>query len=148
MSPHSTTLRSRRTATRLGVVGLLTALVLGALALIGPSAQAAWTTGVQAHGGKVVVCKTNLGDGRFRIKGRLDNRGAKHTHTGAVSRIHGNKLVANLSFRAAAGRTSATKSLVWTRAQRQRGEVLSVGFGEAAGIGMGGDVPFGAIRAC
>ncbi|RYI98937.1 MAG: hypothetical protein EON52_27055, partial [Actinomycetales bacterium] len=67
---------------RLTVLGVLTCLVLGTLALTAPAANAAWTNVMQIHGGKLQLCKEPLGDGRTRLKVRLDNRGASDTHLG------------------------------------------------------------------
>ncbi|WP_141014899.1 hypothetical protein [Nocardioides sambongensis] len=146
MRPATTT--ASRTATRLTVLGLLTALLVGAFALTGPAAQAAWSNGSQLHGGKVQVCKVALGDGRLRIKVRLNNTSAQHTHVGGLSRVRDFTTIVGLDVRARAGRTSNTKSLVWTRAQRNAGEWLSVGIGDTNGQGHGGEIGLSQIRVC
>lgn len=118
---------------RLTVLGLLTVLVLATTALTAPAAHAAWTTSMSIHGGKLQLCKEHLGDGRIRVKVRLDNRGASHTHLGGISRTRGGERV-DANHRTAAGRLSGVKSLVW-----QRGDTFVAGMGEVTGEGAGGD---------
>ena len=128
--------------TRLTVLGMLTCLVLGAMAFTGPAAQAAWSTQMRVHGSKLQLCKEPLRDGRIRLKVRLDNRAADHTHLGGLSRTRDGVRV-DAHFRTAAGRLSDVKSLVW-----QRGDELTAGMGELSGEGAGGDFLFSEVARC
>lgn len=109
-----------------------------------PAAQAAWTTGTKIHGGKAQVCKVRVDDGVFKIRLRLDNRNARHTHTAGLSRTRGTS-VDSIKVRAGAGNVSSTKVLGW-RSGDQR--VLSVGMGETDGRGLGGGISLSQIPGC
>lgn len=128
--------------TRLTVLGLLTALLLAPMALLAPAANAAWGSVVTIHGARLQVCKVALGDGRQRIKVRLDNTRGGHTHLGGVSRTRGGQRQ-SVDLRAAAGRRSDVKSLVW-----RRGDQLSGGIGEVTGEGAGGGFSPGDVPRC
>lgn len=121
--------RSHRRLT-LVASGLASVLAAGALASA-PSAQAAWTTGATVHGGKVQVCKVPLAGGDLRIRVRLDNRSAKHTHIGLLFRTRGEQKT-EVKVRAAAGKLSDAKALRW-----KRGDVLGAGIMETTVGGLG-----------
>ncbi|WP_243058384.1 hypothetical protein [Nocardioides sp. SR21] len=127
---------------RLTVLGALTCLLLATMTLTGPAAHAAWTTSMRTHGAKLQLCKEPLGDGRIRVKVRLDNRGASHAHVAGMSRTRGEERV-DATFRTAAGRLSGVKSLVW-----QRGDYFTAGMGEITGEGAGGDFLVGDLARC
>ena len=82
---------------------------------------------------KLQLCKEPLGDGRTRVKVRLDNRQAAHTHLGGISRTRDGQRV-DANHRTPAGQLSAVKSLIW-----QRGDYFVAGMGEVSGEGAGGD---------
>lgn len=128
--------------TRLTVLGMLTCLVLGTMAFTGPAAHAAWTTQMRIHGAKLQLCKEPLGDGRTRMKVRLDNRAGSHTHLGGMSRTRDGEQV-NANFRTPAGQLSGVKSLIW-----QRGDYFTAGMGEPTGEGAGGDFVLSNIARC
>ena len=127
---------------RLTVLGVLTCLVLATLALTGPAAQAAWSTMMRSHDGKLQLCKEPLGDGRTRVKVRLDNRQATHVHLGGISRTRDGQRV-DANHRTPAGQLSAVKSLIW-----QRGDYFVAGMGEASGDGAGGDFMLSSVARC
>ena len=127
---------------RLTALGVLPGLVLGALVLTGPAADAAWHDAMQIHGGKLQVCKVPLDGGRTRVKVRLDNRGASHAHLGGITRVRGDDQVQR-NLRAAAGRLSDVKSLVL-----RRGDQLGAGMGETTGEGAGGELPLSTVSRC
>lgn len=128
--------------TRLTVLGVLTSFVLATMAFTGPAASAAWGNVMQIHGGKLQLCKDPLGDGRTRLKVRLDNRGASDTHLGGFSRTrNGNRV--DVNHRTPAGQLSGAKSLVV-----KRGDVLVAGMGEVTGEGAGGDFLLGDVARC
>ncbi|GAA4369524.1 hypothetical protein [Nocardioides caricicola] len=127
---------------RLTVLGALTCLLLATMAFTGPAAEAAWTTSMRIHGGKLQLCKEPLRDGRVRVNIRLDNRGASHTHLGGMSRTRGGERV-DVNHRTAAGRLSGVKSLVW-----QRGDQFVAGMGEVTGEGAGGDFLVSDLARC
>ena len=126
---------------RLTSLGVLTCLALAPLAVAAP-AQAAWTPVVRIDGAKALVCKAPLGDGRTRVKLRLDNRGADHTHLSGLSRTRGGQQ-ASVQVRAGAGQVSGTTSLVW-----KRGDQLSTGIGEVTGEGAGTQFLLGEVKRC
>lgn len=127
---------------RLPVLGLLTALLLAPATLLAPAANASWGTVTAVHGARLQVCKVALGDGRQRLKVRLDNTRGAHTHLGGVSRTrNGHRL--DVDLRAATGRRSGVETLVW-----RRGDLLTGGVGEVTGEGAGGDFSIGDVRRC
>lgn len=129
---------------RLAVLGVLTSLVLSSLALTAPAAHAAWRNVMQIHGGKVQACKVPLADGRTRIKARLDNRGADHTHLGGITGASDSSQPGRIEFRTRAGKMSPVKSMVFRRGERY----LSAGMGEVTGEGAGGDFPLSDVPRC
>lgn len=124
------------------VLGLLAASVLAPAALIAAPAHAAWGPIVTIDGAKLQVCKEPLGNGRVRVKARLDNRGADHTHLGGISRTRGDQRQ-SVEFRVRAGRVSQVDSLVW-----RRGDQLTGGIGETNGQGAGTDFALGDVPRC
>jgi hypothetical protein len=126
---------------RLTSLGVLTCLALAPLAVAAP-AQAAWTPMVRIDGAKALVCKAPLGDGRVRVKLKLDNRGADHTHLSGLSRTR-NGQQTSVEVRAAAGQVSGTKSVVW-----KRGDQLSTGIGEVTGEGAGTGFELDQVSRC
>lgn len=102
------------TTTRLTALGALTGLLLTALVLVAPTANAAWTTWGTIHGSKAQVCKVPLGDGSTRVKLRLDNRGAAHAHRVSLFRDRAGSF-REIAVRAEAGAVSGVKSLVLAR---------------------------------
>lgn len=118
------------------------ASVLAAGTLLAPPAQAAWTSGAAVHGGNVLVCKVPLDGGDLRVRVRLDNRNAKHTHIGSISRERGGTWT-SVAVRAAAGKQSGTKSLVLSR-----GEVVGVTISEVGPGGLGSTMPRSSIQRC
>jgi hypothetical protein len=127
---------------RITALGLLAAGVLAPAALVAPAAHAAWGPIVTIDGAKLQVCKEPLGDGRQRVKARLDNRGADHTHLGGISRTRGDKRQ-SVEFRVRAGRVSRVDSIVW-----RRGDSLTGGIGETNGQGAGTDFTLGSVPRC
>ena len=127
---------------RLIALGTLTCLASAPLVATAPAAHAVWTPMVRIDGARSLVCKVPLGDGRTRVKVRLDNRNADHTHIGGLSRTRGDQQ-ASVEVRAAAGQVSATKSLIW-----KRGDQLSTGIGEPSGEGAGTGFPISAVARC
>lgn len=119
----------------------ITCLALAPLAVAAP-AEAAWTNMMQIHGGKLQLCKVPLGDGRTRLKVRLDNRGASHTHLGGISRTRDGRRV-DVNHRTAAGRTSDVRTIVV-----RRGDQLVAGMGETSGEGAGGDFALSGVARC
>lgn len=128
--------------TRLTVLGLLTALLLAPMALLAPAANAAWGSVITIDRARLQVCKVALGDGRQRVKVRLDNTRAAHAHLGGISRTR-NGQRQSIELRAAAGRVSRVDSLVW-----RRGDQLTGGIGELDGRGAGGDFSLGDVPRC
>ena len=128
--------------TRASVLVVLTSLLLAPLSLTAPAAHAAWTTQQTVDGARLLICKQPRGDGRIRVKARLDNRRADHTHLAGVSRTRGAQTT-RIDFRTAAGRLSPTKSLVW-----RRGDTLVAGMGEPSGEGAGGDFVLRDVTRC
>lgn len=127
---------------RLTVLGLLTTLLLAPMALLAPAANASWGSLVTIDGARLQVCKVALGDGRQRIRVRLDNTRAGHTHLGGISRTRGGQRQ-SIELRVAAGRRSDVRSLVW-----RRGDRLSGGIGEVTGEGAGTDFSPGDVPRC
>jgi len=126
----------------LTICGAIAGATLTSLGLTATSAQAAWTTAQQVHGGKTLVCKVPLADGQQRVRLRLDNSNAQHTHVSGMSRQRGGQTT-QVDVRTAAGNVSATESLVW-----RRGDVLVTGIGEVTGEGMGSQIGIGQISRC
>ncbi len=87
------------------------------------------------------MCKVRV-TGGYRIKVRLDNRRATHTHIGGLYRSR-NGNTAQVRVKAARGRVSATKALLW-----RPGYQLSVGIGELDGRGLGGGIYPSSIARC
>ena len=127
---------------RLTVLGALTGLLLTVMTLTGPAATAAWHNALAFHGAKLQVCKVPLDGGRTRVKVRLDNRGASHTHLGGTTRVRGTDQVSR-DVRVAAGKVSDVKSLVVNR-----NDQLSAGMGETNGQGAGGELPLSIVSRC
>jgi hypothetical protein len=99
------------TANRLTAAAALLALILTALTLVAPAADAAWTTWGKRHGASAQVCRETLPGDRVRIKLRLDNRGSDHWHRATIFRDRGG-VITEIEVRAAAGRLSRVRSIV------------------------------------
>ncbi|MQW78079.1 hypothetical protein GHK92_19610 [Nocardioides sp. dk4132] len=131
-----------RASLRRAAATTVVASVLGAGTLLASPAQAAWTSGALVHGGNVLVCKVPLDGGDLRVRVRLDNRKAEHTHIGLLYRYRGGKET-YVKVRAAAGKQSATKSLRLTR-----GDVVGSGISEVGVGGLGGTMTRASIPRC
>jgi hypothetical protein len=127
---------------RITVLGLLAASALAPATVLAAPAHAAWEPLVTIHGAKLQVCKEPLGNGRQRVKVRLDNRGGDHTHLGGISRTRGDKRQ-SVELRVRAGRISQVDSIVW-----RRGDALTGGIGETNGQGAGTDFTPGDVPRC
>jgi hypothetical protein len=127
---------------RLAALTAAVGLVLTLLVATAPGASAAWGSVITIHGARLQVCKVPLGDGRQRLKVRLDNTRGGHTHLGGISRTR-NGQRQDVDLRAAAGRVSQVRSLVW-----RRGDELSGGIGEVTGEGAGGGFSPGDVPRC
>jgi hypothetical protein len=127
------------TLSRRLALATVTTLGLGTatLAAATPAHAADWTTVIAVHKAKAQLCKEPVGDG-WRVKIRLDNRNADHTHLAGMSRND-----TQVSVRAQAGEVSKVKSLVF-----QRGDELVVGIGEVTGEGAGGSEDLGRVGLC
>ncbi|MEP9362873.1 hypothetical protein ABLE68_07910 [Nocardioides sp. CN2-186] len=134
--------RRDRIASRLGVLAGSSSLLVAAVLVAPPAAEAAWGSGARVHGGEVQACKVRNDDGSLTIRTRLDNRRASHTHLGGMSRTRDGHRV-SVNVRAAAGKISGTKSLRW-----RSGDVLSIGIGETTGEGLGGSIDPSQIPHC
>lgn len=139
---------SLRSASRAAALVALLGLVLGSLAVTAPAAQAAWFNAAAVHGGKVQVCKVHVRDSTWRLRMRLDNRRAPHTHIGGLSRVRNFKTVSSISVRARAGRVSGTKSMLWKRSWESDTQWISAGIGDTNGQGLGGAIGFRQIPRC
>jgi len=117
----------------------VTTLGLGAATLVvaTPAHAADWTTVLTVHKARTQLCKEPVGNG-WRVRIRLDNRNADHTHLAGMSR-NGTQA----SVRAKTGEISKVKSLVF-----ERGDELVVGMGEPTGEGLGGDQELARVGAC
>ncbi len=131
MNPPSPSSRRVRGGGRL--VSLASAAVVTGTLLVStaPAANAAWGTQLMFHGATVQACKVHVEGQRFQLRVRVNNRGGKHAHTGAIFRIR-NGNTASAMVRAGAGRVSGYKSLVV-----RSGDRLEAGAGEGDGIGLG-----------
>lgn len=115
-------------------LALLLGAVLAAAALVATvpaPASAAWQTSTVVHGAKLQVCKRYV-DGQNYVRFRLDNRQARHTHLGGLSRTR-NGETRTFNVRAAAGRISQVVQLPVRPSDR-----FSTGVGELTGEGAGG----------
>ncbi len=130
------------TTTRLTALGVLTGLLLTTLTVLAPTANAAWTTWGNRHGAKPQVCKVVLSGGSVRVKVRVDARRATHAHRVTIFRDR-NGSYREIEVRAAAGRISATSSIVLAR-----GDQAGLTVHEPNG-GAGGDMlQLGRISRC
>ena len=127
--------------TRLAALGTVAGLVLTLLVATGPAAHAGWRTQHSFHGAKVQLCKVR-GDGRLRIRVRVDNRNGRHTHHGSLGRTRNGRYT-GVVVRAAAGRVSTVKALTY-----RAGDDLSWGGGETEGINFGDAVRLGRVPVC
>ena len=117
----------------------VTTLGLSAATLVvaTPAHAADWTTVLTVHKARTQLCKEPVGDG-WRVRIRLDNRNADHTHLAGMS-AGGDRA----SVRAKAGEVSKVRSLVI-----QRSDELTVGMGEPTGEGLGGDQELARVGLC
>lgn len=126
-------------------VATAAALLLSLCALATQSAvpaRAAWTNVMTMDGGKLQLCRVPLGGGKTRVKGRLDNRNAKHTHTAGFTRIRGENRT-NRAFKVVAGKRSGIKAIKF-----RQGDKLSAGMGHPDGSGGGGQLPLRDLPRC
>ena len=125
------------------------ALLLGALltaatlvATVQAPASAAWQNSTTIHGGKLQICKRYV-QGQNYVRFRLDNRQARHTHLGGLSRTR-NGVTRNFDVSAAAGRISRV-----VQVPVRPSDQLSTGVGELTGEGAGGGTgPLSTIPRC
>lgn len=126
---------------RLAALGTVAGLALTTVLVTAPAADAAWKTQQTFHGAKVQLCKTPAAGG-WRVKVRVDNRNGDHVHHGSIGRTRNGKY-AGVQVRAAAGRISPTKSVLY-----RAGDQLDWGGGEGEGINFGDMAVIGQITRC
>jgi hypothetical protein len=127
------TLSRRLALTAVTTLGLSSA----ALAAAAPAHASDWTTLVSVHKAKTQLCKEAVSDG-WRVRIRLDNRNADHTHLAGMARND-----TQVSVRAKAGEVSKVRSLIF-----QQGDELVVGIGEVTGEGAGGAEDLDQVGVC
>lgn len=129
----------RPTLSRRLALATVTTLGLGTATLVvaTPAHAGDWTTVLTVHKARTQLCKEPVGDG-WRVRVRLDNRNADHTHLAGMSGSG-----AKASGRAKAGEVSKVKWLVVNR-----GDELTVGMGEPTGEGLGGDQELARVGLC
>lgn len=132
-------------ALRVGAVGLLVAVLMGAGLVSAPSASAKWETVYgDSSGVKVQQCKVKRKNGVIKVWTRVNNRKGKTQVTAEANRRSktGTDLAA-VKVTAKPGKISKKKALKLTKKQRKAGQ--TVGFEVN---GSRGWLPLGAMPRC
>lgn len=115
-------------------------LAAGLVGLAPTSASAAYTVVARHEGGKIQMCRATV-DGDQAVRFRLDNRDARIDQEGGLGRDR-DGVTRQFPVRAAAGRLSATRTVLVKRSDSL------VGYVQSDRSGSGADVDREDLRPC